>query len=66
MRYDNVFGVDYQDLFGPETTKKEGPQNGSPKQKSQLHYTQAEGIRQDIRGLYLVGRTAAAPAAGRR
>lgn len=62
MRYDNVFGV-MDELFPAEgkETKKEGPQEG-PKQKSQLHYTQAEGIRQDTRGLYLVGRTAHAPA----
>lgn len=53
-----------RDLFPEKEAKKEGPQEG-PKQKSQLHYTQAEGIRQDTRGLYLVGRTAAAPAIGR-
>lgn len=65
MRYDNVFGV-MDDLFPTEEkeTKKEGPQKRS-RAKSQLHYIQAEGIRQDTRGLYLVGRTAAAPAIGR-
>lgn len=64
MRYDNVFGV-MDELFPAEEkeTKKEGPQEG-PKQKSQLHYTQAEGIRQVPRGLYLVGRTTPTPATG--
>lgn len=66
MRYDNVFGVDYQDLCGPETTKKEGPQEEEPRKRLQLHYTQAKGIRQDTRGLYLVGRSAPIEAAGRR
>lgn len=59
MRYDNVFGV-MDELFPAEEkeTKKEGPQEG-PKQKSQLHYTQAAKKGQE--GLYLVGRTAHAP-----
>ena len=65
MTYDNVFGI-MDDLFAETSTgkkqKKEGPKKGATKQKSQLHYTQAEGIRQDTRGLYLVGRTAHAPA----
>ena len=64
MRYDNVFGV-MDDLFvetSPEKeTKKESPSKEEPNKKLQLHYTQAEGIRQDTRGLYLVGRTAHAP-----
>lgn len=66
MRYDNVFGV-MDDLFPTEEkeTKKEGPQEEEPRKRLQLHYTQAEGIRQDTRGLYLVGRTAHAPAIGR-
>lgn len=61
MRYDNVFGV-MDDLFPAEEkeTKKESPSKKEPNKKLQLHYTQAAKKGQE--GLYLVGRTAHAPA----
>lgn len=65
MRYDNVFGI-MEDLFPAQEAKKESPRTeGSKQNKLRLHYTQIPAKGQVPGGLYLVGRTAAAPAVGR-